>query len=56
MHIKDGLTQNESLATGDGMAVVAIFFYKGLDGRPIGQLEEAFQKSFDFGQQYPFDY
>uniref|UniRef100_A0A914VI57 Carbonic anhydrase n=1 Tax=Plectus sambesii TaxID=2011161 RepID=A0A914VI57_9BILA len=51
VHIKEGLTQNESLVMNDGMAVIAVFFYKGLDGRPLGQVEQAFRKTLYYGSQ-----
>uniref|UniRef100_A0A914W7R8 Carbonic anhydrase n=1 Tax=Plectus sambesii TaxID=2011161 RepID=A0A914W7R8_9BILA len=49
VHLKKGMTLNESLYSDDGLAVVGVFFAQGNDGRPLRPLERSLQDSYAFG-------
>ena len=49
VHQKDGLTANQSLLVGDGMAVLSVFFLRDTDGKSLVQFQDAFRDSDAFG-------
>lgn len=51
VHLKKGLTLNESLYTDDGLAVIGVFFGRGNDARPLEPLERPLQDSYAFGKR-----
>jgi hypothetical protein len=57
VHLKKGLTLNESLYSDDGLAVVGVFFARGNNGRALRPLERSLQDSYAYGQfRFPVRY